>query len=191
MGRRWVGVEREPETLDTYAIPRLTKVVRGEDPGGITKDVDWQGGSDFRILTVAPSMFEETSGQVFLSPWATNGKLSEVTAAQLQYDYVPDPPFCGTRGRSRLAVVDGLVNEDVVRLLVNALAGDERLLVCGTAIDPATREILRDLRPGSAVRKIPQSILHEYRQASRWIQRRLIDSTPAPQVTDTAEVVRS
>ena len=191
MGRRWVGVEREPETLDTYAVPRLRKVVHGEDPGGITEDVNWLGGGGFRILTVAPSMFEETSGQVFLSPWATNGKLAEVTAAQLQYDYVPDPPFCGTRGRSRLAVIDGLVNEDVVRLLANALAEDERLLVCGTAIDPATREILRELRPGSTVRKIPQSILHEYRQATRWTQRRLIDSTSAPEVANTAEVVSS
>ncbi|MCZ7537794.1 MAG: site-specific DNA-methyltransferase [Acidimicrobiia bacterium] len=32
MGRRWIGIEREVATIDTFAIPRLTKVVQGKDP---------------------------------------------------------------------------------------------------------------------------------------------------------------
>jgi adenine-specific DNA-methyltransferase len=165
-------------TLDTYAIPRLTRVVEGSDSGPITEFTGWKGGGGFHSLDLAPSMFEEERGQVFLSEWATNGKLAEVTAAQLHYDYLYDPPFCGRRGRSRLAVVDGLVNGDVVRLLVNALAEDERLVACGTAVDPAARDVLRELRPGSSVRKIPQSILQEYRQATRWVQSGLFDMSP-------------
>nr|MBA2599016.1 DEAD/DEAH box helicase family protein [Chloroflexia bacterium] len=86
LDRRWVGVERSSETLDTYAIPRLTKVVRGEDAGGITETAGWEGGGGFRVLDVAPSMFEQAGGQVFLSEWATNGRLAEATAAQLGYD---------------------------------------------------------------------------------------------------------
>lgn len=167
MRRRWIAIEREPETLQTFTMPRLTKVVEGGDPGGITEAVDWEGGGGFHILDVAPSMFSAQAGQVFLSEWATNGKLAEVTAAQLHYDYQYDPPFCGRRARSRLAVVDGLLNEDVVRLLVTALPENERLVACGTAVDPAARETLRSLRPGSTVRKIPQSILQEYRLAVR------------------------
>lgn len=168
MGRRWVGVEREQETVTNYIIPRLAKVVAGEDPGGITKDVGWQGGGGFRILDVAPSMFAEVEGQVYLSEWATGGKLAEATAAQLGFDYRPAPPFAGERGRTRLAVVDGLVNAHVVRLLIGALAEDEQLVVCGTALDPQAAEELRALRPGSSARKIPQSILAEYQQATRW-----------------------
>lgn len=168
MGRRWVGVERSDETIETYALPRLRKVVAGDDPGGVTPTVRWKGGGGFRFLEVAPSMFLEEGGQVFLSEWATNGKLAEVTAAQLHYDYAADPPFCGRRGRSRLAVVDGLVNADVVQILVSALAEDERLVACGTAIDPSARDVLRQLRPGSSIRKIPQSIIQEYRQVPRW-----------------------
>jgi adenine-specific DNA-methyltransferase len=167
MGRRWVAVERELETVKTFAVPRLTRVVEGTDTGGITTEVQWNGGGGFRILDVAPSMFRDDGGQVFLSEWATNGKLAEATAAQLHYNYEYDPPFCGRRGRSRLAVVDGVVNEGVVRLLTPALADSERLIVCGTAIDPAARDALRSLRPGSTVRKIPQSILQEYRSAAR------------------------
>lgn len=175
MGRRWIGIEREAETIDTYARPRLEKVVAGEDPGGITETVGWEGGGGFRILTVAPSMFVEEGGQVFLSPAATNGWLSQATAAQLRYFYELAHPFCGRRGRSRLAVIDGLVNADVVRELVPLLADNERLVVCGTAVDPAAQDVLRQLRPGSTIRKIPQSILQEYRQTHRWRQTALLE----------------
>jgi len=177
LDRRWVGVERSAETIDSYVIPRLTKVVEATDTGGITRAVDWTGGGGFRILHVAPSMFEAVDGQVYLSEWATNGKLAEVTAAQLHYDYQYDPPFCGRRGRSRLAVIDGLVNEAVVRLVTNALGEDQRLVICGTAIDPAARDVLRGLRPGSSVRKIPHSVLQEYRQSVRWVQPALLDGS--------------
>jgi len=167
MGRRWVGVERSADTLDTYAIPRLTKVVAGHDAGGVTATVGWEGGGGFRLLDVAPSMFEADQGVVVLADWATNSKLAEATAAQLHFAYAPDAPFVGIKGRTRLAVIDGLVSEDVVRLLASACAESERLVVCGTAIDPLAGKLLRELRSGSTVRKIPSSILEEYRQ-TRW-----------------------
>ncbi len=180
MGRRWVGCEMSESTVNTYVRPRLIKVIEGNDAGGISKMVSWEGGGGFRMLTVAPSMFTEEGGQVFLSDWATNGQLAEVTAAQLHYDYDYDPPFCGRRGRSRLAVIDGLVNESVVRLLLNALPEDERVVVCGTALDVAARDVLRTLRPGSSVRKIPQSILQDYQQVTRKGQYSRIDE---PQIS--------
>jgi len=191
MGRRWVGVERSAETVDRYVIPRLTKVVEATDTGGITQATGWTGGGGFRILHVAPSMFEAVDGQVYLSEWATNGTLAEVTAAQLHYDYQYDPPFCGRRGRSRLTVIDGLVNEAVVRLVVNALPEDQRLVICGTAIDPAARDVLRTLRPGSSVRKIPHSILQEYRQSVRWVQPALLDSSANGTAPADAEAVQA
>lgn len=36
MGRRWVTCELVEDSLDRFTRPRLEKVVRGEDPGGIT-----------------------------------------------------------------------------------------------------------------------------------------------------------
>ena len=223
MNRRWVGIERESATVETYALPRLTKVVAGDDPGGITSverpvgddlpegikagdaraaakaldalykagalddvsDLDdstmtslvralraadktttettWHGGGGFRVLDVAPSMFEADGGLVFLADWMTNGALAEATAAQLGFTYENDPPFSGRKGRSRLAVVDGVVNKSVVRLVVRALPERERVVVCGTGIDTDARPILRELRPGSTLRKIPAALLDEYR----------------------------
>jgi adenine-specific DNA-methyltransferase len=36
MGRRWVTSELQADTVARYALPRLTKVVNGQDPGGVT-----------------------------------------------------------------------------------------------------------------------------------------------------------
>jgi adenine-specific DNA-methyltransferase len=93
----------------------------------------------------------------------TNSLLAEATAAQLGFEYKPYPPFAGQKGRTRLAVIDGVVNEAVVRLLVNSLPESERVVVCGTGIDPEARPVLRELRPGSTLRKIPAALLSEYR----------------------------
>lgn len=163
MGRRWIAVERESDTLRHFALPRLRKVVSGEDPGGISRAANWRGGGGFRVLEVASSMFEAHGGTVVLADWATNGFLAESTVAQLGYEYEPETPFCGKKGRMRLAVIDGLITVGAVRLLVSALHDDEILQVCGTAVEPEARDVLKNLRPGSTLRKIPASILSNYR----------------------------
>lgn len=178
MGRRWVGVERRADTLDRFAIPRLERVVAGLDPGGITETVGWEGGGGFRVLEVGPSMFDEDDGVVVLADWAINNALSEATAAQLGFAYEPASPFCGRKGRSRLAVIDGLVNADVATLLARALGDDEQLVVCGTSVDPEAADVLRERRPGSRVRKIPASLLTEYQEAARWRPRITERSSP-------------
>ena len=171
MGRRWIGVEWREDTVRDFALPRLRKVVEGEDRGGVTDLTGWTGGDGFRVLDVAPSMFEESDGVVYLSDWAVDGALAEATAAQLGFTYMPEHPFAGRKGRSRLAVVDGHVSGAVADLLAGALESREALVVCATSVDPAVRERIRAAAPGSVVRKIPASILTEYRvnyRVRRW-----------------------
>lgn len=168
MGRRWVAIEREVDTVATYAEPRLRKVVDGDDEGGITKMVAWDGGGGFRILDVGRSMFEpDGDGRVWLAGWATDGRLSEATAAQLGFPYQPHGPFVGTKGRVRLAVIDGLVNGPVLEALSEALDDGESMLVAGTAVAPEATETARKLAKGSRVRKIPSSILASWRRTER------------------------
>ena len=45
MGRRFIGIE-QMNYINTISVPRLQKVIDGEQ-GGISKDVDWQGGGSF------------------------------------------------------------------------------------------------------------------------------------------------
>ncbi|CAL9916101.1 adenine-specific DNA-methyltransferase [Candidatus Liberibacter solanacearum] len=45
MGRRYIGIE-QMDYINDITIPRLQKVIDGEK-GGISKDVNWQGGGSF------------------------------------------------------------------------------------------------------------------------------------------------
>jgi adenine-specific DNA-methyltransferase len=128
-------------------------------------------------------MFEAEDGLVFLADWMTNGTLSEATAAQLGFEYESEPPFSGRKGRTRLAVIDGVVNESVVQLLVGALPERERVVICGTGIDTDARPLLRELRPGSTLRKIPAALLDEYRSS-----RQLRLGLEADEIVELSEV---
>src|SRR5690606_37871353 len=45
MNRQFIGIE-QMDYIETVSIPRLKKVIEGEQ-GGITKDVQWTGGGSF------------------------------------------------------------------------------------------------------------------------------------------------
>jgi adenine-specific DNA-methyltransferase len=187
LGRRWITSEWSRETVETFTLPRLEKVVAGEDPGGVTEAVGWEGGGGFRVLDVAPSMFEDDEGIVVLSDWATGGALGEATAAQLGFAYEEEQPFVGRKGKMRLAVIDGLVSQAVVELLLSALPEDERLTICGTTIDDEAGDFLREQRRGSRIRKIPASILVEYQKTVRW--RPLASAPEATEAPDEPKIV--
>ena len=55
MGRKWIGIELG-EHCDTHCLPRLKRVVSGEDQTGISKEVGWQGGGGFKYYRLAESL---------------------------------------------------------------------------------------------------------------------------------------
>src|SRR5690606_23422921 len=57
MGRNYIGIEMGDHAR-THCIPRLEKVIEGEQ-GGISKDVNWQGGGGFRFCTLGEPVFDE------------------------------------------------------------------------------------------------------------------------------------
>lgn len=58
MHRRFIGIE-QMDYINTVSVPRLQKVIEGEQ-GGISKDVDWQGGGSF----VYAELMEKNGGYV-------------------------------------------------------------------------------------------------------------------------------
>ena len=51
MKRRFIGVE-QMDYIDTFTVPRLQRVIEGEQ-GGISKDVQWKGGGSFVYAELA------------------------------------------------------------------------------------------------------------------------------------------
>lgn len=215
LNRRWVTVELQESTAKSFIIPRLTKVVNGDDPGGITatveriavddlpegmspeeaqnfttllgkvsrslegldgatlkalrvatrtrdvKTLQWGGGGGFTVARMGPSMYEidDTDGEVFMSTAATNGAWSKAVAGQLRFTLTPDDPvFCGIRGRQRLAVIDGVVDDTVVNTIVESLDDRQRALIVAKAVLPGAAELLATLSPGSRIKKAPEQM---------------------------------
>lgn len=168
MGRRWVAIERERSTVDTFAGPRVKKVVSGEDDGGVSAIAAWDGGGGFRTLDIAPSMYEEDHGLVVLAQWATSSDLAEAVAAQLGFEFEPDPPFVGKKGRMRLAVLDGHASKDIAKSLVAELDEKSRLTLVATSIEPGLEEAINKLRAGSRAKVAPEDLLLAYSLPSDW-----------------------
>ena len=57
MGRRYIGIEMGEHAI-THCVPRLNKVIEGEQ-GGISKTVNWQGGGGFRFYRLGPPVYDE------------------------------------------------------------------------------------------------------------------------------------
>lgn len=57
MRRRYIGIEMGDHAV-THCVPRLKKVIEGEQ-GGISQRVGWQGGGGFRFYRLGPPVFDE------------------------------------------------------------------------------------------------------------------------------------
>lgn len=62
MGRRWIAIERGDQAR-SHCVPRLSRVVDGKDPIGVTELEGWQGGGGFRFYRLGPPVFTE-DGQI-------------------------------------------------------------------------------------------------------------------------------
>lgn len=58
MNRHFIGME-QMDYINTVSVPRLQKVIEGEQ-GGISKDVDWQGGGSF----IYAELMEKNQGYI-------------------------------------------------------------------------------------------------------------------------------
>jgi adenine-specific DNA-methyltransferase len=125
----------------------------------MTAGTRWQGGSGFMSASMSPSMYEVIDGDIYLSELATNGAFSQAMAGQLRYRRLTgDPVFCGVKGRSKLAVVDGVADENVVRTVVQSLDNGAKAMIVAKAVLPEAVQLLQELSPGSRLRRAPDDL---------------------------------
>ncbi len=133
MGRRWIGIEMG-EHARTHCLPRLTKVIEGEQ-GGISQAVGWQGGGGFRFLQLGEPVFEE-DGRI--SPSVRFAPL----AAYLWFAETREPHGVGTFESPLL----GVHGDTAIVLLYNGILGDRRPQG-GNVLTHAVWEHIRALLP--------------------------------------------
>jgi adenine-specific DNA-methyltransferase len=150
-------------------------VVEGEQ-GGVSNDVGWAGGGSFRVLEVAPSVFvdDPDSGTVALAPDAMGNLLAESIAANMTFAYEVDAPFCGRRGRERLAVVDGWLDDEIARYIAESLGERETVRIVATGFSDTARDALKAVSRGSTLKTIPQD-LRSVRVRAAELQQAMVD----------------
>ena len=90
MNRRYIGIEMG-EHAYTHCKIRLDKVIDGKDAGGITKAVNWQGGSGYRFYELAGTLVKlDDHGEHIISPEYDAEKLAAAVALHENYTYSPD-----------------------------------------------------------------------------------------------------
>ena len=100
MGRRWIMVELG-EHCHTHIIPRLQKVIDGEDQGGISKAVNWQGGGGFRYFRLAPTLIvNDKWGNQIINPDYNPEMLAEALAKLEGFTYMPSENLWWQHGYS-------------------------------------------------------------------------------------------
>jgi adenine-specific DNA-methyltransferase len=133
MDRRWIMVELG-EHCHTHIIPRLKKVIDGQDPGGITKATGWQGGGGFRYFQLAPSLLEKDKwGNWIINKKFNAAMLSEALCKIKGFTYAPSDSIYWQQGHSTerdfIYVTTQNLSPDQLQQLSDEVGPERSLLV--------------------------------------------------------------
>lgn len=159
MGRHWIMVELG-EHCHTHIIPRMKKVIDGEDPGGITKAVNWKGGGGFRYFSIAPSLLEKDKwGNWIINKEYNAAMLAEALCKLEGFTYSPSDTLYWQQGHSTerdfIYVTTQNLSNDQLQQLSDEVGPDRSLLVLCSAFR-ADADIFANL----TIKKIPPAVLN-------------------------------
>jgi adenine-specific DNA-methyltransferase len=158
MGRRWIMIELG-EHCHTHIIPRLKKVIDGEDQGGISKTVNWQGGGGFRYYSLAPSLLEQDRwGNWVVNKNYNPAMLAEALCKLEGFTSAPSDSQWWNHGVSSeqdfIYVTTQNLSHQQLEELSDEVGGDRSLLVCCTAFRGKS-----DQFQNLTLKKIPKMVL--------------------------------
>jgi adenine-specific DNA-methyltransferase len=133
LGRRWIMVELG-DHCHTHIIPRLKKVIDGEDKGGVTEAVEWQGGGGFRYYTLAPSLLKKDKwGNWVINPDYKPEMLVEALCKLEGFTYAPSETVYWQHGysteRDFIYVTTQNLSHDKLAQISDEVGTDRTLLV--------------------------------------------------------------
>ncbi len=156
MGRKWVGIELRNHAY-THCKVRLDRVISGEDAGGITKAVGWEGGSGYHFYELAPSLLVKNERLPIyqINPEYTFEMLCEAICKIEGFKYKPDGVYHGHSSEKRfIHITKEFVNADYIRSIATTLGEDQSLLVYSTKVQSDLR-----LPDNIEVKRIPKDLL--------------------------------
>ena len=159
MGRRWIGVEMGNHAY-THCKVRLDKVIAGQDPGGITKAQNWQGGGGYRFYEVAPTLINKDPFDEYVINGAYDADmLAAAVALHEGFRYQPDSRLFWKQSvgneSSYLFVTTRHLNSIYLDSIKDTMEEGEYLIIACRSFDSGLDKAYGNI----TVKKIPQMLL--------------------------------
>jgi len=158
--RHWIMIELGEHCL-THIVPRLTRVIDGDDKSGVSKAAGWTGGGGFRFYHLAPSLLEKDRWDNWVIAKSYNAAmLAEAVCKLMSFTYGPSDSHYWMHGRSSerdyIYVTTQSLTHEQLASIADEVGEERTLLICCKAF----RANL-DAFPNLTVRKIPQTVLRK------------------------------
>jgi adenine-specific DNA-methyltransferase len=162
MGRRWIMVELG-EHCHTHIVPRLKRVIDGQDSGGVTDSAGWQGGGGFRYYELAPTLLStDRWGNLVINPEYDPAMLSAAMCKLEGFRYAPSETLWWQHGHSSerdfILVTTQTLSAEQLEALCADVGTERSLLVCCGAYRGATAAQAADRWPNLTIKKIPKMV---------------------------------
>ena len=158
MGINWIGIEMGDHAYSHCKV-RLDKVISGEDQGGISKSVNWQGGGGYKFYELAPSLLIKNPVlPVYqINPEYTFEMLCEAICKIEGFRHKVDGVYHGYSSEKRfIHITKEFINAEYIKTVAATLGEDQSLLIYGTKIQSGLR-----LPDNIEVKKIPKDLLEK------------------------------
>lgn len=158
MGRRWIMIELG-EHCHTHIIPRLKKVIDGQDPGGITESANWHGGGGFRYYRVGPSLIvKDQWDNPVINPEFNAAMLAEAMCKLEGFTFDPHAEIYWQQGRSSetdfIYVTTQTMTREMLAKISDEVGPNRSLLICCSAFRCDSKQF-----ENLTVKKIPKAVL--------------------------------
>jgi adenine-specific DNA-methyltransferase len=158
MGRKWIMIELG-DHIHSHIVPRLRKVIDGEDSDGVTESVQWKGGGGFRYFKLAPSLLAKDKWDNWVISKEYNAAMLAEAICKLEgFTYAPSETLYWQQGysteRDFLYVTTAHLTPEQLQQLSEEVGPERTLLVLCTAFRGKS-----DRFPNLTVKKIPTQVL--------------------------------
>jgi adenine-specific DNA-methyltransferase len=159
MGRNWIGIELG-DHCKTHCLPRLKKVVTGEDQGGISKSVDWKGGGGFKYYYLAPSLLQKDKYDNWVIEKSYNPEMLAAAMSKHEgFRFNPDEHAFWKQGQSTerdfIFTTTTFITVEYLDKIHEEMKPEETLLICCRAFQEPCQARYNNIN----IRKIPSMLL--------------------------------
>lgn len=159
MGRKYISIEMGEHAF-SHCKYRMDRIISGEDKGGISKNVNWQGGGGYRFYELAPTLIkQDVFGEQVINKEYDADMLAAAVALHEGFIYAPDSKLFWKQSNgsenSYLFVTTRHLNGNYLDSIKDTMEDDEYLIIACRSFESGLDKAYENIR----VKKIPQMLL--------------------------------